>query len=81
MECAGCKQPITSRRFLTCSLCKEPYDLECANIPELRFYNTMDAHNERVNGNVKRVNAKNLNKITQIPQLDSIMRKTSQTTI
>lgn len=43
MECAGCKQPITSRRFLTCSLCKEPYDLECANIPELRFYNTMDA--------------------------------------
>lgn len=39
--CAGCRQEIKHRRFLKCSLCHEHYDLECANVPEERFFNTM----------------------------------------
>lgn len=39
--CAGCKQTLPRRHFLICSLCKEGYDLDCANVPEKRFFNTM----------------------------------------
>lgn len=40
-KCAGCLQEITNREFLDCILCSERYDLECANVPTQRFYNTM----------------------------------------
>lgn len=39
--CAGCKQNIPHREYLTCSICNDPYDLECANVTDKRFYNTM----------------------------------------
>lgn len=39
--CDGCKQSITDRRFLQCSFCNKHYDLECANVSEARFYNTL----------------------------------------
>lgn len=39
--CAGCHNEILDRRFLKCSKCNKDYDLECANVPEKRFYNTM----------------------------------------
>ncbi|KAJ2938793.1 hypothetical protein O0L34_g18414 [Tuta absoluta] len=39
--CAGCTNTISDRRYLTCSYCKSVYDLECANVSEKRFYNTM----------------------------------------
>lgn len=39
--CAGCKQILPKRRFLTCSLCNCVYDLACANVSEKRFFNTM----------------------------------------
>lgn len=37
---AGCRQEITDRRFLKCSICFQNYDLECAYVSEQRFYNT-----------------------------------------
>lgn len=40
-KCAGCLQQINNRRFLKCKLCAQLYDIECANVPEQRFYNTM----------------------------------------
>lgn len=41
-ECAGCRQLITDRYiFLTCCLCNQAYDLECANVSQQRFMNTM----------------------------------------
>lgn len=40
-QCAGCLQEISDRRYLTCALCHQCYDLDCANVPECRFNNTM----------------------------------------
>lgn len=40
-KCAGCLQIIPNREFLICSLCKNKYDLECANVSSQRFYNTL----------------------------------------
>lgn len=40
-SCAGCLQNVPGREFLTCMLCKNIYDLECANVSNKRFYNTM----------------------------------------
>lgn len=39
--CAGCRQEIPSKTFLTCCLCQESYDLDCANRTEAFFYNVM----------------------------------------
>lgn len=39
--CAGCRNEITDRRHLKCVLCNGIYDLDCANVSEKRFYNTM----------------------------------------
>lgn len=39
--CSGCRQPITDRRFLCCVLCRDNYDLLCANVSEQRFNNTL----------------------------------------
>lgn len=39
--CLGCNHVITGREFLTCSKCTKIYDLECANVSEKRFRNTM----------------------------------------
>lgn len=39
--CTACSQPIKSRQFLKCCLCLKLYDIECANVSEKRFYNTM----------------------------------------
>lgn len=44
--CSGCRQTITTRRFLKCSLCDDLYDIECADVPEKRFYNTMTAEHK-----------------------------------
>lgn len=41
ISCAGCGQEIKDRLFLKCSNCNTNYDLECANVPEKRFFNTM----------------------------------------
>ncbi|KAL4721210.1 hypothetical protein ACJJTC_009967 [Scirpophaga incertulas] len=38
LKCFACPNLITDRRFIKCSLCKETYDLECANVSEKRFY-------------------------------------------
>lgn len=45
-KCAGCFQLIKHREFLTCSLCKENYDLECANVSSTRFYGTMSVEHK-----------------------------------
>lgn len=39
--CVGCKQTIVTNQFLRCSCCMSFYDLECANVSENRFYNTL----------------------------------------
>lgn len=39
--CAGCTQVLPNNEFLTCSLCAEKYDLQCANVSSQRFYNTL----------------------------------------
>lgn len=39
--CGGCRKVIEDRRYLKCHTCKEYYDLECANVSEGRFYNTL----------------------------------------
>lgn len=41
LMCAGCRTTITHRQYLRCSLCALIYDLECANVSEARFLNTM----------------------------------------
>lgn len=41
--CAGCLQKLPKKEFLTCVLCKMPYDLECANVSSKRYYNTMSS--------------------------------------
>lgn len=45
--CAACNQIIQDRRYLTCTLCSEAYDIECVNVPETRFYNTMTVEHKR----------------------------------
>jgi hypothetical protein len=45
--CAGCFQQIPDRRFLKCSICQEHYDLQCSNVSEARFYNTMTADRKK----------------------------------
>lgn len=42
-NCAGCLSTIESRQYLRCCVCSDTYDLQCANVPEKRFYNTMTA--------------------------------------
>lgn len=39
--CAGCKQNLPCSGFLKCSLCKQCYDLDCANVSDKRFYRSM----------------------------------------
>lgn len=39
--CAGCLSSIESRQYLRCLVCTDTYDLQCANVSEKRFYNTM----------------------------------------
>ena len=39
--CAGCLIPIPDRHFLNCSICKQTYDLLCANVSETRFRGTL----------------------------------------
>ncbi|KAL0901386.1 hypothetical protein ABMA27_006660 [Loxostege sticticalis] len=40
-SCAACLQDILTRQYLTCCLCSKKYDIECVNVTEKRFYNTM----------------------------------------
>lgn len=47
MICGGCRAIIKDRRYLFCSVCKENYDLECANVSESRFYNTMSKEHKK----------------------------------
>lgn len=47
-NCAGCKKPIPDKLFLKCSLCDCYYDLQCANVPDCRFYNTMTQDHKKV---------------------------------
>ncbi|CAB3237630.1 unnamed protein product [Arctia plantaginis] len=39
--CPGCKQKVQYRENLLCILCKNTYDLECANVSKDRFNKTM----------------------------------------
>lgn len=41
IKCGGCKTIIKGRQYLKCSVCLQCYDLECANVSESRFYNTL----------------------------------------
>lgn len=45
--CAGCLQKLPKREFLKCSLCKSSYDLDCANVPIVRFNNTMTGEHKQ----------------------------------
>jgi hypothetical protein len=47
VKCAGCPQLISSREYLTCYLCKDIYDLECANVSIQRFLNTMTPEHKK----------------------------------
>lgn len=40
-KCAGCLHKIPNREYLSCLLCQEKYDLQCANVSIQRFLNTM----------------------------------------
>lgn len=40
-NCAGCLEAITDWRFLKCYLCKQSYDLLCANMSEAHFNGSM----------------------------------------
>lgn len=42
-KCAACLNEICDRRFLECAKCLDTFDLECVNVSEKRFYNTMTA--------------------------------------
>lgn len=42
-KCAGCQTGIKGRQYLRCSICSQYYDLECANVSEQRFRNTLTA--------------------------------------
>lgn len=46
LTCAGCLQTIPDRTYLCCSICKENYDLDCANVSIQRFCNTMSVTNK-----------------------------------
>lgn len=46
-KCAGCLQIIPDRLFLSCYLCKDTYDLTCANVSEKRFFNTMTKEHKK----------------------------------
>lgn len=39
--CAGCRRNITDRRYLRCRQCSQYWDIDCGNVPECRFFNTM----------------------------------------
>lgn len=41
IACAGCRSIIRSKQYLTCCLCKQGYDLLCANVSEERYRKTM----------------------------------------
>lgn len=41
LKCGGCLKTITNREFLTCALCKNKYDLNCAQVSVQRFRNTL----------------------------------------
>ncbi|CAG9782738.1 unnamed protein product [Diatraea saccharalis] len=45
--CGGCRKSIEDKRFLSCSACGLHYDLECANVSEQRFYNTMSKDHKK----------------------------------
>lgn len=46
--CAGCPNKIPNKvPYLTCSLCTSNYDLDCANVSEARFYNTMTLEHKK----------------------------------
>lgn len=46
-KCAACKHIIKDRRYLSCVLCSDEYDIECVNVPECRFYNTMTVEHKK----------------------------------
>lgn len=80
--CAGCLQKLPKREFLTCSICKSSYDLDCANVPIGRFNNTTRAEHKRTwkcqtcrcampksdNTNTPVRNMYNVNEITKSPK-------------
>lgn len=47
-KCAACKHIIKDRRYLSCVLCSYEYDIECVNVPECRFYNTMTGEHKKM---------------------------------
>ncbi|CAH0722350.1 unnamed protein product, partial [Brenthis ino] len=36
-SCAGCKQSLPKKEFISCSKCKLKYDLQCANLSSKEF--------------------------------------------
>lgn len=43
-KCAGCRNAILRREFLKCEICKEIYDLECANV-SYKLFSIMERKN------------------------------------
>lgn len=41
MICAGCRSALSNNLNLRCCICTDIYDLDCANVAEKRFLNTM----------------------------------------
>lgn len=41
MICAGCRSTLSNNLYLRCCVCTDSYDLDCANVAEKRFLNTM----------------------------------------
>ncbi|CAH0716391.1 unnamed protein product, partial [Brenthis ino] len=43
--CAGCKNTLPRKEYLTCAICKAKYDNECGNVP-LRQFQQMDSQHK-----------------------------------
>lgn len=66
--CTKCHQSLPNREYLTCLQCINTYDLECANVPSKRFYNTMTSEHK------KKWKCQSCCKISKIGNTDSPMR-------
>lgn len=48
ISCAGCRSAVLSSQYLRCCLCRDYYDLMCANVSEKRFSNIMTKEHKAV---------------------------------
>ncbi|KAL4719885.1 hypothetical protein ACJJTC_004100 [Scirpophaga incertulas] len=77
LKCFACPNLITDRRFIKCSLCKETYDLECANVSEKKDKNT-DGSTEEVSNVTLRTKLKTTCTCISRDDIREIMRSELQ---